>query len=157
MEARSGDTTKIYFVFDSLPTALPIPTNTNSKNNKIMVVVYPLKLCCWHLPSTGGLAYFPTDRPPSPPSMVSPDLSPDTKGRRRRSRTHRPRRILNFPLACWQQQLQQLLPPMERQQPQAGSLSGLTPPFPGCLCLIRIRKEFMTEVAIRTSGHPRGQ
>ena len=81
MKARSGDRKNIGVMFDTPLPALPVHTNTNSETINRTTTVYPLLLYCWHLPSQGGLADFTLDCPPTPPSTVSTDPSPETRGR----------------------------------------------------------------------------
>ena len=113
MGASSRDITKRGFVFDAPPPALPVPTNTNGKNNKRMKEVSTLVPRCWHLPSLGGSEDSPLASPPPPPSTVAPSLYLETRGKRIRRRTPYPLRLIIFPLARWRQQHLWLLPQLE--------------------------------------------
>ena len=68
-----------------------------------IMAVSPLSSRCWHLPSTGGLAYFLLDSHPPPPSTVVPAPYPETRGRSIIRRTPRPCCLLIFTLA-WRRQ-----------------------------------------------------
>ena len=58
-----------------------------------MTGISPLSLHCWHLKIPGGLVEFRLDNHPPPPSVGSPALSPERRGRRRSRRTPRPCRL----------------------------------------------------------------
>ena len=126
---------------------------------KVIMVVSPLVPRCWHLPSPGGLADFPSYFPPPPASTVSPDLPTETRGQRRRRRTLCMIQMLIYFLARRCRRGLRLLPPLEQQRPQAGSPSGITPTCPWCRCLIRaqrprLRRQLRPSHSGRTPFHP---
>ena len=103
-EARSGERTNIGDVFDAPPPYLPVHTKTNVENYKKYGGGFSFVSACWHLPSPGASAGFTLACPPPPLSTVALNPSTETRGRSRRSRTHRPFRIMAVsPLSsrCW--------------------------------------------------------
>ena len=100
--------------------------------------VPPLLPRYWRLPIPGGSADFPLASPPPPTSTVSPAPSSETRERSRSRRTPRPCRLIIFSLARWRQWRLQLLPPLERQRPQAGSPSGMPPPCSWCSLILKL-------------------
>ena len=102
----------------------PSPQRPTAKTIKRTTVVSTFVPLCWHLPSPGGSAYFPSDNPPPPPLTVAPSPYPETRWQRRRRRTPRPRRLLFPPMARRQRQRLRLLLPLELPRPRTGSTLG---------------------------------
>ena len=89
----------------------------------------------------GGLAYFPLDSHPPPPSTVVPAPYPETRGRSIIRRTPRPCCLLIFTLAWRRQWHLRLSPLLERQWPRAGSTSGMPLTCPWCCLLLNALRQ----------------